>query len=354
MGGQFVIRKPKDKDIIETAEGLLFSVVGYLHPPDSYTAYLKYRPDNDGQWERYGVRYRRMLGVYSVEEMVDSTKWLRQKYPEYVSHCRVRNIDLPLIPRSRVIRYYLPELRLFELLSGPRDALEKKTKQLVTNLAEVSGIPTSLFGISGSILTEMHNPSLSDINLLIFGAKNAWRLHNSVEDLFRAKILKPYTKREIAEWQTRQTKTLGIPEIYSKNLAWSRWRRGRINGTPYSLNPVRTDSEITEEYESLIYNTLGIVEFTAKVVNDLDSLFLPARYNVDDVIIHEGPSNLSSITEVVSFEGVFAGAVRKGDRIRVRGTAEAVHNTKEKKISYQVVIGSATSQGWIIPANIPD
>ncbi|MFX1562763.1 MAG: hypothetical protein ACFFDP_05605 [Promethearchaeota archaeon] len=349
-----MLRKPKDKDIIETAEGLLFSVVGYLHPPDSYTAYLKYRPDNDGRWERYGVRYHRMMGVYSVEEMVDSTKWLRQKYPEYVSRCQVRNIELPLIPRNRVIRYYLPEVRLLELLSGPRDALEKKTEQLVTRLAEVSGIPTSLFGISGSILTEMHNPSLSDINLLIFGASNAWKLHNAVEDLFSTKILKPYTKKEIAEWQTRQTQTLGIPQKHSKNLVWPRWRRGRINGTPYSLNPVRTDMEITEEYEYLTYKTLGTVEFTATVAKDLDSLFLPAHYGIDDVVIHEGPPNLTSITEIVSFEGVFAGAAKQGDRIRVRGTVEAVQNTRENKISYQVVIGSITSKGWIIPINIPE
>jgi predicted nucleotidyltransferase len=348
------MRKPKDKDIIETVEGLLFSVVGYLHPPDYYTAYLKYRPDNEGRWERYGTRYRRMMGTYSAEEMVDSTKWLRQNYPDYVSRCQVRKIDLPLIPRKKVIRYYLPEVRLVELLSGPCDDLEKKTQQLVTKVAEVSGVSTSVFGITGSILTDMHNPSLSDINLIIFGANNAWKVHDTIKDIYSDNRFKPFSRKEIVEWQTRQTQILGIPKIYCKHLIWSGWRRGRISSTPYSLNAVRIDSEITEEYGKEIFSNLGTVEFTATVVNDRDCLFLPARYLVEEVKIHEGPADLPTIREIVSFEGVFAGAAHQGDRIRVRGTAEAVENKKEQVTHCQVVIGSLTSQGWLIPIESRD
>lgn len=348
------MRKPKDKDIIETREGLLFSVVGYLHPPDSYTAYLKYRPERDGRWERNGVRYHRMMEAYSVKEMVDSTNWLRQKYPDYVSHCRVRNIELPMVPRNKVVRYYLPEIRLVELLGGPHDALEKKTGQLVTELADVSGVPISLYGVTGSILTDMHNSLLSDINLVIFGADNAWKVRKAIEDLYQGDKLEQYQKKEITEWQVRQTRILGIPKIYSKRLVWSRWRRGRIDGTPYSLNPVRIDSEITEEYGAETFNSLGSVEFTATVANDQDSLFLPARYLVNEITIHEGTSNLSSITEVVSFEGIFAGVARKGDQIRVRGMAEAIQNTKGQIIRYQSVIGSPSVRGWLIPVDAAD
>ncbi len=348
------MRKPKDKDIIETKEGLLFSLVGYLHPPDSYTAYVKYRPEKGGRWEKDGVRYRRMMEAYSVEEMVDSTNWLRQKYPEYVSKCKVRNIELPLIPRNKVVRYYLPEIRLVELLGGPRDSLEKKTGQLATELADVSGVPVSLYGVTGSILTDMHDPLLSDINLLIFGAENAWKVRKAIEDFYQGDKLEHYRKKEIAEWQVRQTRILGIPKIYSKRLVWSRWRRGRIDGTPYSLNPVRIDSEITEEYGDETFTSLGSVEFTATVVNERYSLFLPARYLVNEITIHEGSSELSSITEVVSFEGIFAGVARKGDRIRVRGMAEAVQNTKGQLIRYQSVIGSPSVRGWLILVDAAD
>ncbi len=35
-----MVRKPKDKDFVETVDGLFLCVVGYLHPPDAFTAYL--------------------------------------------------------------------------------------------------------------------------------------------------------------------------------------------------------------------------------------------------------------------------------------------------------------------------
>ena len=42
-------RPPKDRDFVETAEGFFFCLVGYLHPPDRYTAYLKYTPAESGR-----------------------------------------------------------------------------------------------------------------------------------------------------------------------------------------------------------------------------------------------------------------------------------------------------------------
>ena len=38
------MRKFKDRDFLRTTDGLLFCVVGYLHPPDRVTGYVKYVP----------------------------------------------------------------------------------------------------------------------------------------------------------------------------------------------------------------------------------------------------------------------------------------------------------------------
>jgi len=54
-----VDRKPKDKDFVETKECLFFCVVGYLHPPDAFTAYLKYRPEAGGRWQRAARSFHR-------------------------------------------------------------------------------------------------------------------------------------------------------------------------------------------------------------------------------------------------------------------------------------------------------
>ena len=44
------MRPPKDRDFVETADGLIWCSVGYLHPHDRYTAYLKYTPAETRRW----------------------------------------------------------------------------------------------------------------------------------------------------------------------------------------------------------------------------------------------------------------------------------------------------------------
>jgi predicted nucleotidyltransferase len=344
-----VERKPKDKDFVETMEGLFFCVVGYLHPPEAYTAYLKYRPEPGGRWQRGGTQYHRMMKAYSAGEVGATSVWLRDQYPDYVKHCPVRNIELPLIPRSRVIRYYMPEVRLVEILAGPRDSLEQKTAKLVERFADVSGVPVSRFGVTGSILLDIHSPAFSDIDLVVFGADSARRIRETVQSAYDRRQLELHTAKEVAAWRQRQQEILGIPSHYAARLVWPNWQRARIDKTPYSLHPIRTDDEILETYGAQTYTALDVIEISATIVDDRESLFVPASYGVRDVTVHEGASDAPEISEVVSFEGIFAGCVKKGDSVRVRGTLEAVRDLKTGKVRHRLVIGTFSSRGWLIP-----
>ena len=84
------IPKPKDRDFIETIDGNLFCVVGYLHPPEGYTAYLKYIPSENGKWERNGIKYSRSIPYYHVSQVERTYEYLKQKNPEYV-FCSIRS-----------------------------------------------------------------------------------------------------------------------------------------------------------------------------------------------------------------------------------------------------------------------
>jgi predicted nucleotidyltransferase len=343
-----VVRKPKDKDFVESAEGLFFCVVGYLHPPDAYTAYLKYRPEAGGRWQRSGTHYQRMMKSYSAAEVGEATAWLREHLPDYVRNDPVRNVELPLIPRDRVIRYYAPEVRMVEILGAPQDSLEKKTRDLVDRLAEVSGVPVSRFGVTGSILLDIHDPAFSDIDLVVFGAESARRVRSSVQSAYDAGQLRPHTAKEVRAWQQRQCEILGIPLQYAKRLVWPNWQRARIEKTPYSLHATRTDEEILDTYGAETYTALGTVEVSATIADDRESLFVPASYGLQDVVVHEGASDLPTISEVVSFEGIFAGCASQGDRVRTRGTLEAVRDSKTGRTRNHIVIGSFSSRGWLI------
>ncbi len=99
---QFIARKPKDRDFIETPEGLLFCVVGYLHPPDKYTAYLKYSPAAEGRWRRQGTAYHRELAYYHAHQVGQTLDTLQAQYPGYIHYCPVRDMTFSMVPHDRV------------------------------------------------------------------------------------------------------------------------------------------------------------------------------------------------------------------------------------------------------------
>ena len=88
------MENPKDKDFVETEENLLFCVVGYLHPEDRFTAYLKYVPDLEGKWSRRGFRFSRVMPYYHVSQIEKTYDYLRINHPEYVFNCPMRKIAI--------------------------------------------------------------------------------------------------------------------------------------------------------------------------------------------------------------------------------------------------------------------
>ncbi|MFX1473911.1 MAG: nucleotidyltransferase domain-containing protein [Promethearchaeota archaeon] len=341
------MRKPKDKDFFETKERLIFCVVGYLHPPEAYTAYLKYRSDRRGKWVGNGVRYHRMIREYSAAQVHSSSDWLRQRYPEYLVHCPVRGIEFPLVPRNRVLRYCIPETRLAEVLDNPQDALEVKAGRLVNHIVDSTGVPVSKFGVTGSILLGTHNPRFSDINIVVLGDANARVIRESIDSIYE-KELEPYSLREIEIWQQKRAQLLGISDEYKDRIVFPQWFRGRIDGTPFHLHPTRSDDEITMEYGDEYYTALEPVELTATISDDSESLFAPANFGIEDVTLLDGPSKAPRITKIVSYEGIFAGSVGQGNRVRARGILERVKDKKGRILRYQVVIGTFSTKGWIV------
>jgi Uncharacterized protein conserved in archaea len=161
----------RDRDYIETEEGLMFAVIGNVHPVDRVIAYLKYMRIDVGIgsvntiWFKQGVPYLRVLPLYSasnVRAVLD--RYLRDRYRDYVVLDKYRNIELIEVPKNRVRIHYKPEERLQEVFKRPRDSLESLVLEMVEKLALTSEVSVSNFGVTGSILLGIHNPQYSDID----------------------------------------------------------------------------------------------------------------------------------------------------------------------------------------------
>ncbi|HUS78052.1 MAG TPA: hypothetical protein VM050_05265 [Patescibacteria group bacterium] len=332
------MEKPKDKDLIETVEGLLFCVVGYLHPPDWYTAYLKYVQDPEGKWKREDARFSRVIPYYHVSQVEATYGLLRERYSQYIYRCPVRNITLSSVPRDRVRRYYRPRKRLASIIEeGHRDELEWKLTDLVTILTGLSGLKAADLGVTGSILTASHNPEFSDIDITVYGRKASESLKETILESRREEtLIQPFNAAKREVWS--RSRSGRFPLSFEELMEFSdrRWNYGFFRDTYFSIHPVRRDSEIEEEYGDNTYHKKGEAEGKAVVSDNKDSIFLPAVYEVDQI---ETTKNME-ISKIVSYESIYCDMFDPGDRIEFRGVIEQVTGKDEHK---RVVIGGAGS-----------
>ena len=334
------MERPKDRDFVETMEGLLFCVVGYLHPPDRYTAYLKYAPSGDGEWSRGETSYRRVIPYYHVSQMEDTYDLLRERHPQYLHFCPVRNITVSSVPRASVREYYRPRERLQEILEEPRDELEWKLNDLSIILRGLSGLDSGDLGVTGSLLTRSHNPAFSDMDITVYGLEASRRLKETILETRREEsAIQPFNASKKEVWSKSRAGRFPLSAGELMEFTERRWNYGVFIDTYFSIHPVRTDEEMTEEYGDNTYMQRGEVEGVGVVSDASESIYLPAIYGLEDVELEgSGPSD---IERIVSFEGLFCDMFRSGERVEFRGILERVSG---KENHHRVVIGGAGSR----------
>jgi len=315
------MRAPKDRDFLETMEGFFFCVVGYLHPPDRYTAYLKYTPARAGRWARGTSRFRRELEYYHVRNVAKTLDFLTLHHPQYVWFDPVQRLRFSFVPRDAVTAYYRPEERLQEILAAPADPLEKDAEALVSLLLQTGGLHPSDLGITGSILLKIHDQTFSDIDIIVYG-RSATATVRAVLTALRGGPVQPVAPERLARWRADTAARFGLASDDVARLEHRRWNYVQFRDRYVSIHPTRRDDEILESYGRHQYTSVGVATIEATVADASDSIFLPASYALADVAIREGQR--WDITKLVSFEGLYCEAADRGDRVAARGAVEQV------------------------------
>ena len=338
-------RLPKDRDFLRTQEGMFFCVTGYLHPPDRYTAYLKYSPASDGKWEDDVTAYRRELPYYHVRNVAKTIRYLEDCFPEYVHYCPVRDLQFSMVPEGRVAKYYLPEMRMQEILDAPQDPLEKQVRGLARDMMGAAAIDQSELGITGSVLIGLHDPRFSDIDLTVYGLGNARRLRAALRER-GIPSARPLDDDRIAAWSKGIAERFPLTVEQAEHVAKRRWNYGTYDGRYFSVHPIRLDEEIDEQYGGHIYRGEGSALIRATVVDASEALFMPAVYRVRDVRLLAGESAAAAVQEVVSYEGLYRDLADVSTVIEAKGKLETVDGQPRR-----LVIGSTelAGQGYLMP-----
>jgi len=113
------------------------------------------------------------------------------------------------------------------------------------------------------------------------------------------------------------------------------------------FNATKPRVEIKNDYGMFRYVPIAPVRFQCTVTDDTETMYRPATYKITNYKPSDSESELQIDqvpNRVVSNIGCYRNIARAGSEIKVAGKLERVEPVAEGEVSYQVVVGTATSE----------
>ena len=336
----------RDRDFLQTNEGFFFCVVGPLHPPERVISYIKYVPSESGIWGKDEKKFSRILQKYTIPNLLETFSYLETNYPHYLFHSPADNITITAVPHRNIKEHFKPEKTLSQLRRASQlDSLQQKLVRFTRFLEETSSIPEESFGVTGSLLLDIHQPKFSDLDVTIYGVKDSWLLNKALSENRDSEMpMKRLEGKTLKEWCIRKAEQYPLSPAEASKIYERKWNLGVFEDKWVSIHPVKLENEVTGEYGEATYHPCGQVTIRAVVRDNTDCLFLPSVYQLKEVEVLEGPQ-LGKVTEVVSYESLYDSLAEKGETIRARGKLERVTEKGSSREHYRVLVGSPEGKG---------
>ncbi|HWR26149.1 MAG TPA: nucleotidyltransferase domain-containing protein [Methanosarcina sp.] len=285
--------KTRLRDFLVTKEDWIFAVSDYFRT-DGIRATLRYVPDEKGERELNGKRYKK----YDFEPAFEFMKKLK---PEWVQ-------DVHVVPDAEIKQILRPPDVIPELVNS-----DSRVRAIVKVL-DMAEIPRTSMGVTGSMLAGLQNES-SDIDFVVYGP--LW--FRARDAITAAKQQEGSSVKEIDEEMWQRIYRKRIPEISFDEFMLHESRkgnRGMVEGTYFDLLFVREWDQIKEP----LLRGKDTVKMTIEAeVKNADFAFdSPAYYKVEH----------AEIDHVLSYTHTYAGQALPGEIIEARGVVEEVGNFK--------------------------
>ena len=146
----------------------MHQVLGLPAPPDFALVIPKYKPCNRGPWKLAGISYCRVIGRYDAVELRKASERAGLRVfadPQY-------HASMPLIGWHEVLATCSPRESLKAIVSSPSSSLGVMLVDILNKLKEL-GVSFRYLGVTGTLALGMEIEGLSDIDLVVYGAKAA-------------------------------------------------------------------------------------------------------------------------------------------------------------------------------------
>ena len=248
----------RDRDFIQTKEGFFFCVVGGIHLPNRIISYLKYIPSQNGNRKNKNKKYTRILKKYTVPNLIETLRFLEQNHPYYLFNSPIYNTKITAVPINKIKFHFKPEKKLSYLRNkADLDPLQRKLIKFLEILEKISGISKDSFGVTGSLLLNIHNPIFSDIDVIVYGIKNSWILKKVLTQCKEFSPLNGLKGTSLKNWILRKIVNYPLDKNDAMKIYNRKWNIGYFNNTWISIHPVKLEQEITHKFNQRQYHPKG-------------------------------------------------------------------------------------------------
>jgi len=336
----------RDRDAIQTAEGIIFRVFGYSHPKEAYICDAEYASSKifqstDPRAPREG-RSELFYKFYNDEGM----KLVAKKYPQYLINHKMLGLKIVGVPQNLIAEARQPQPRLQELLkAGPTDPLLAAMERVLGIATEKSGVPAESFGVFGSMLHGFHHPKFSDIDFTIYGKAENAKMCKTLAQLYADSS--SGLRNEFESEDAMNGKDWRFKNFTVKDFVWHQRRKmiyglyddskssGRVIKAEFE--PVKAWNEIKSEYDPKARIVQkGWAKIKAKVTADDEAPFIPSIYGIEPLEALSSSKEALLATRVFSYMEEFRQQAQKDETIIVEGNLEKVQSAKGS--FYQVTL----------------
>ncbi len=334
--------RPREGDIFQDSNGIIFDVKGLVHPPNKIIAFPRFIPDPAGDRKQKNVAYKK---IYNISERF---KFLEQHFPHYIVYDSVFDEKLCEVPIENVKKHYKPTNRLTELRHiGKLEFLEKDALELFKLLKNYSNIPWNKMGLSGSLLVKLHKLD-SDIDPIVYGSTNCLKAYSALRSLLENadSPFRPYAREDLKVlFNFRSKDTFMNFEDFVK-VESRKVLQGKFKNRDYFIRFVKDWDEMDEKYEEIQYENMGYAKIKAVVEEDSEAIFTPCKYKIKNLEILDGVR--FPVEEIVSFRGRFCEQAKKGEAIIAQGKVEKLSNSKSNREYFRLLLGNKHSDHMIL------
>ncbi|MCK4589165.1 MAG: hypothetical protein KAT77_01895 [Nanoarchaeota archaeon] len=335
-----------ESSIITTKDGLQCQVYGNEHPFDSILVKPKYIPTE--KIESSALQYRfisgkkmNRLNLWSDKEALKTyLENFKQTYPQYIFQSKIHqgNRLFFAVPINQIERIFFPRKGLSELMSMPENALDPHLKNVhgFVNFLLKSGLRVKDFGITYSTLMGHYAHKVSDINIVVYGKENFWKLMEFLEKN-QHPSLRWKTDEEWIQFYKRRDRYSIFPKDQFLKIMKKKRSEGFFGECLFVIFAAEKEEETWFKWGEERYTDLGQITIQGEVTNNFDSVVRPGCYDIKESKIINGDFK-GNIKKVVFYSRDYCMLAYPKEKIEVSGVLEKVES-KNQESYYQIVVG---------------